>query len=150
MELNFTGNKEQLKLHNQVTLKDLFERTSSRRWRLMSAWLIDNTQVRFLAGWTQHWRAPASRVLLNAAKKNLREGHTVFRLQDDYDEILRRIAGAFEWEICPGTERRQNAYVSKKTLIQQVLLLFNNGISWSVTSTTTRRSYFESVVCKHH
>ncbi len=110
------GNAAQKVLHNQVALADIFDRTANRRWRLMGTWLIDNMQTRYLAGWTQHWRAPASRILLKKAKRNLRDRYTSFGLQDRFDESIAQISGSFDWKIAPDHGRK-----SKQTRIEKIV-----------------------------
>lgn len=101
LDPDFRGNAAQRALHNRLELADIFDHTAYRRFRLMGTWLIDNMQTRYIAGWTQHWRAPASRALLEIAKRNLRDNYAAFGLQDRFEDSLARIAGAFDWEIGP-------------------------------------------------
>lgn len=110
------GNPAQRELHNTVALRDIFARTSHRRFRLMGTWLIDNMQTRYIAGWPHYWRTSTSKTLLETAKKNLRSRYVVFGLQDQFEDSLSAIAGAFDWNIGPDDGR-----LAKSTRVEKVV-----------------------------
>lgn len=81
-------------------------------------YIARNLSLSYIADWRQYWRGPASRALLKAAKRNLRDNYAVFGLQDRFEETLMRIAGAFDWEIGPDAGNRAKQTRIDKTMTE--------------------------------